>query len=211
MIHCPLCHDADNSLYCHADGTDYFQCHTCKLVFIEATKLPSLDHEKSLYDQHENQIDDPHYRKFLSRLFLPMAETLPAAAKGLDYGCGPGPALAAMFNEAGFDCRAFDPIYANQTDLLNQQYDFISCSEVVEHFHHPAKEFDQLHHLLNRNGLLGIMTSWYPSAAEFQRWHYQRDPTHVCFYQQPTFDWVAEHYGYTWHSPDKNIALFKKQ
>ncbi|MCC1498350.1 methyltransferase domain-containing protein, partial [Alcanivorax sp. 1008] len=76
----------------------------------------------------------------------------------------------------------------------NQQYDFVTCTEVVEHFHQPAREFERLTSLLTPTGVLAIMTSLLDDGVDFHTWHYRRDPTHVSFYRQTTFNWIANHY-----------------
>jgi len=47
---------------------------------------------------------DPRYRRFLARLAEPLIAHLPKGARGLDFGCGPGPTLSLMLREAGFAC-----------------------------------------------------------------------------------------------------------
>ncbi|MEI4850515.1 class I SAM-dependent methyltransferase, partial [Klebsiella pneumoniae] len=79
-------------------------------------------------------------------------------ARGLDFGCGPGPALATMLREAGMDMALFDPFFYPQASVLERQYDFITCTEVVEHLHRPAEVFRQLDRLLAPGGWLGVMT-----------------------------------------------------
>ena len=63
-----------------------------------------------------------------------MARLLPKS-QGLDYGCGPGPALAHMLREAGHDVALFDPFFAPDPAPFNRTYDFVTCTEVAEHFH----------------------------------------------------------------------------
>jgi len=131
-------------------------------------------------------------------------------AKGLDFGCGPGPAIATMLETAGHSVANYDPIYAPDQRLLNNQYDFIVCTEVAEHFHRPAEAFQQLHGMLAKNGILAVMTGWLDEGVDFPRWHYRRDPTHVCFYQKATFEWLARQQDYTVVLLEKNVALLQR-
>jgi hypothetical protein len=55
------------------------------------------DEEKARYDRHTNQIHDPGYRAFLSRVLDPLRQQISPPALGLDFGCGPGPALVHLF------------------------------------------------------------------------------------------------------------------
>ena len=197
-------------MFCTVDDTDYHRCSQCMLIFQAPAQRPSQDEEKAQYDLHENDPQDPHYRRFLSRLAVPLLERLPPGASGLDYGCGPGPALVEMMREAGHDCQGYDPIYADHRRLLARRYDFITCTEVVEHFHQPEQEFQQLIALLAPGGWLGVMTSWPPPADQFAGWHYHRDPTHVCFYSPETFQWLASQFGLSLVLPDRNLVLMQK-
>ena len=100
-------------------------------------------------------MDDPGYRRFLSKLADPLRGRLAPGAHGLDYGCGPGPALAAMLREAGHEMALYDPVYYPDTAPLQARYDFVTCTEVAEHFHAPAQEFDRMGALLRPGGLAG--------------------------------------------------------
>jgi hypothetical protein len=98
---CPLCHKTDLYHFSRIRERDYLSCRTCRLIFIPAEQHISADEEKSRYDQHNNNPDDPDYRTFLSRMFLPMQHRLNARSCGLDFGSGPGPTLSLMFEEGG--------------------------------------------------------------------------------------------------------------
>src|SRR5690606_24896975 len=105
------------------------------------------------YQTHQNALDDPGYRQHLSHLTTPLLPRLTPGSHGLDYGCGPGPALAAMLGEAGHTMALYDPLFHNDASVLESCYDFITCSEVAEHFHDPAAEFRRLNGLLKPGGL----------------------------------------------------------
>jgi 2-polyprenyl-3-methyl-5-hydroxy-6-metoxy-1,4-benzoquinol methylase len=170
----------------------------------------SDDQEKRRYDQHNNNPDDPGYRKFLSRLANPLCQRLPAGASGLDFGCGPGPALAAMLGEKGFDMAAYDKFYARNPEIFEQSYDFITATEVLEHFKQPGKEVDRLWHILRPGGILGIMTKLVKNKNAFDTWHYKRDPTHICFFSTATFTWLAGIYKAGLEIIGKDVILIKK-
>ena len=170
----------------------------------------STDEEKKIYELHDNDPADAGYRRFLAKLAEPLMARLPKGARGLDFGCGPGPALAQMFREAGFDMALYDPFFHPLPDALKTRYDFVTCTEVVEHLHRPAEVFDQLDSLLKPGGWLGIMTCFQTDDARFDNWHYRRDPTHVVFYRETTFQWLADHHGWQLEIPRKDVVLLKK-
>ncbi|WKJ92090.1 class I SAM-dependent methyltransferase [Methylomonas montana] len=191
---CPLCAATDTHHF-HSDRRrDYSRCENCLLVFVDSNQHLPLAQEKAIYDLHQNAIDDPGYLKFLSRLARPLLERLPANALGLDYGCGPGPALAELIKAQGHRVKLYDPFYADFPEHLQQDYDFIVCTEVVEHFREPKQEFNRLLGLLKPGGWLGIMTKLVIDAEAFAKWHYKNDQTHVAFFSQATFNWLAARY-----------------
>ena len=166
--------------------------------------LPDRDAERERYLQHNNRVDDPDYRAFLSRLWDRVRPLLAPGSVGLDYGSGPGPALLAMMREDGFDVRAFDPIFAPDLAALESTYDFVVCTETAEHFHRPGAEF------LRLDGLLAVMTSVIDDPAAFGDWHYRRDPTHVSFYGAETMVWIADRMGWRLSTPARDVAVFSK-
>jgi hypothetical protein len=186
-------------------------CRTCRLIFIPAEQHISADEEKSRYDQHNNNPDDPDYRTFLSRMFLPMQHRLNARSCGLDFGSGPGPTLSLMFEEGGHRMAIYDHFYAPTHATLSQTYDFITATEVVEHLHRPGFELERLWSLLNSGGLLGVMTQLVPESTPFADWYYIKDPTHVCFFSLPTCEWLAEHWQAELTVPGHNVMLFQKR
>ncbi len=208
-IACPLCHSADNTLFCRDNSREYWRCRICLLVFVPEKQHLTAAQEKAIYDLHENQPDDPGYRQFLSRLAIPISTRLTKGAYGLDYGCGPGPALPSMLIEQGFEMELFDPIYARHTRLLNFRYDFITCTEVVEHFRNPIVEFERLFSILNPNGWLGIMTKQVINAEAFSCWHYKNDLTHISFFSKSTFSWLAASYHCRVEFVDIDVILFQ--
>ncbi len=173
----------------------YLQCLYCALVFVPPGDRPSLARERAEYDLHQNAIDDPAYRRFLSRLADPLLQRLPAGARGLDFGCGPGPALAAMLEEAGHRVALYDPYYRPDAGVLVPGYDFICATEVVEHLHRPGEELARLWRLLAPGGVLGIMTKLVRDRSAFTGWHYKNDITHVCFFSRRTWAWWADAHG----------------
>ena len=206
---CSLC-DSRARPFVTVDAVAYWRCDTCGLTLMHPSHHLSHHAEKAQYDQHDNRIDDPGYRRFLSKTVDPLLERLAPGASVLDFGCGPGPALAAMFDEAGHPTAVYDPYYAPDTVPLSTQYNAVACTEVVEHFASPREGFNQLASLLKPGGWLGVMTCLQNDDAAFADWHYRRDPTHVCFYSAKTLEWIAQHYRWTLVRPHKDVALFHR-
>lgn len=186
---------------------EYWRCKTCEATFLDPSHRLGRGAEKAIYDQHENDVADPGYRKFLSKLTAPLLEKLTPGSKGLDYGCGPGPALAEMLREKGHFMALYDPFFYSDKMPLNVVYDFITCTETIEHFHNPAEEFDKLNSLLRPGGILALMTCFQADDSKFATWHYRNDPTHVVFYREKTFEVIAEQRGWKMEVPGKDVVL----
>lgn len=184
---CPVCMAPQTVCFLLVDALKYWRCTACEATFLDPVQLPSLSTEYAQYRLHHNVVTDSGYRQFLSRLATPLLERLASNLSGLDYGCGPGPALAAMLAEAGHRMTLYDPLFHDDPMALAKRYDFITCTEVAEHFHRPADEFIRLDGLLKPGGWLAVMTQFQTDDATFGRWHYRRDPTHVVFYREATF------------------------
>lgn len=210
MPHCPLC--AENSLReFHQDRKrTYLQCLTCELVSVPAEYYLTAEDEKAQYDQHQNSPDDPGYRKFLSRTFEPLVSRIQGGSVGLDFGCGPGPTICVMAKARGIVVKNYDLYYSNDLDLLKQQYDFITMTEVIEHISDPRSVFEQLDSMLKPAGILAIMTKRVISRQTFRNWHYKNDPTHICFYSLKTFEWLGNKLGWQMEIIDADVVFFRK-
>jgi 2-polyprenyl-3-methyl-5-hydroxy-6-metoxy-1,4-benzoquinol methylase len=123
-----------------------------------------------------------------------MVEKLNPNQKGLDFGCGPGPTLSALLAEHGHQVDLYDPFYCNDPSVFQKKYDFICATEVLEHLRDPKREFAALFNMLKRGGWLGIMTKLVMDQHAFRQWHYIRDMTHISFYRQRTFEYLAQRF-----------------
>lgn len=206
---CPVCDAADIAPFMTVRHCAYWRCNTCDARFLAPEHYLSRDAEQSHYLTHENRIDDPRYRLFLSRLANPLLNRLPPASKGLDYGCGPGPALAEMLREAGHAVALYDPFFAPDPVPLSATYDFVTCTETAEHFHKPHAEFARLRALVRPGGWLAVMTCFQTDDSRFAAWHYRTDPTHVVFYREATFHHIAQSWGWACQVPVKDVVLMQ--
>jgi hypothetical protein len=211
MKACPVCRAPGPVPFAEVDGRAYWACERCEARFLDPAHYLSAREEFGRYRQHENRVHDPRYRQFLSKLADPLLARLAPGLSGLDYGCGPGPALAAMLGEAGHTMALYDPFFRPDPAALEKNYDFLTCSETAEHFHRPAWEFDRLDGLLRPGGWLGLMTCFQTDDERFADWHYRKDPTHVVFYREATMRTIAGERGWICEIPVKDVALMHKR
>jgi SAM-dependent methyltransferase len=207
---CPLCHAPHSGSSITTASGKYHHCRSCDLVFQTAGQLPDRQTEFAHYRSHNNRIEDPEYRRFLSQLAEPLMAQLPGGARGLDFGAGPAPALATMLDEAGFPTAIYDPFFAPDRQPLDQTYDFITCTETAEHFHQPRREFELIDRLLKPGGWLGLMTELQPVIDLFPDWWYHSDLTHVSFYSTDTLRWLSRHFGWRIAQLQERVVLLQK-
>ncbi|HSC88432.1 MAG TPA: class I SAM-dependent methyltransferase [Polyangiaceae bacterium] len=205
---CPLCAGSlGRQLSAHSRR--YVDCAHCRLVHLEPALRISEAEERAEYALHRNDPADPGYRRFLGRLAGPLVERLAPGSTGLDLGSGPAPTLSVMLEELGHTVRIYDPFFAPDRAVLNDEYDFVTCTEVAEHFFEPGREFERMFSLVRPGGLLAVMTEVLGPERDFATWHYPRELSHVCFYRWETFEWLAARHRATLSRPHPNVAFFQ--
>jgi len=211
LITCPLCSSTISLPFYKDEKREYKQCSYCSLVYVLKESLLDEACEKARYDLHTNSPDDENYRKFLSKVSLPVMQRVTEGAKGLDFGSGPGPTLSLIFEEAGYEMNIYDHFYARDKEILEQKYDFITSTEVVEHLYKPKEVLDGLWSILNEKGLLCLLTQVYPEKDDFVKWYYKNDPTHVCFFSFETMQWLANEWQAELEILGKDVFVFTKK
>ena len=208
---CPLCGATDTQEF-YQDVRDgvYVSCAICRLVVLAPHRHPDLQREYERYCLHRNTIEDAGYCRHLNRLLDILVSLLPAGAVGLDYGCGPQPILAQLLARHGFRVAGYDPFFQPDTAPLNGVYDFITCTEVIEHFRRPGEEFARLAGMLKPGGMLGLLTEWLEDGQNFRTWHYRRDFTHLCFYRRETMEWIAARHSWRTVHLAGGVAIFSR-
>ena len=101
-----------------------------------------------------------------------------------------------MLEDNHYRIKQYDPFFHADITVLEQKYDYITCTEVAEHFKDPYQEFELLRKLLRPKGKLYIMTEFFDAEKDFGSWYYKNDPTHVFFYHKKAFEWIKDAFGY---------------
>ncbi len=172
----------------------YFQCRSCDVIFLSAECHLSAENEKNRYDLHQNNVLNQGYQDFVMPLKNEIVFRCNITLKGLDYGSGKDSAIAFLLAQSGYTIEKYDPFYNKNEGVLNsRKFDYIIVCEVAEHFYTPKAEFEKLNLLLKPDGFLFLLTSLKTAEIDFNSWSYRRDPTHVCFYAEKTFAWIARH------------------
>ncbi len=199
---CPLCLNHGVSVILESlnkpsqNQRRYFHCPICDLRYLDPTQRLSQELEKARYLEHNNDVDDPRYQKFVTPLIEAISPYLREDSKGLDFGAGTGPVLAKLLRERGHQINLYDPFFWPEESALLLKYDFVVSTEVVEHFYDPRKEFQTIKGLLKTPSVFGLMTAIYDDTIDFTSWYYKNDPTHVCFYSKTSLEWIGRQFGF---------------
>ena len=206
---CPLCNNTGFVFYQFKEQLHY-QCENCEGIFIDKKLRPSPESEKTRYETHINDVEDPNYQKFVSPITNAILQDFTEKNKGLDFGAGTGPVISKILQNNNFQISQYDPFFHNYPNLLKQKYDYIACCEVIEHFYNPYKEFELLKNLLTQKGILYCMTDIYNKNIDFHKWYYKNDPTHVFIYQATTLQFIKKHFSFSeLQISNRLIKLFK--
>ncbi|MCW5520350.1 class I SAM-dependent methyltransferase [Aureitalea sp. L0-47] len=195
MTSCLLCHSESTAPYFGDSLHKFFECFNCGTVFRDPANFPSPSEERERYLTHNNDVNDPGYQEFVSPITEAVQKYFTKGATGLDFGAGTGPVIAKVLGDHGYAIELYDPFFHPDREVLNKNYDFIVCCEVIEHFHRPQEEFLMLRRLLKPGGRLFCMTDPLPEV-NFDKWYYKDDPTHVIFYSEENLTFIKEDTGF---------------
>lgn len=170
----------------------YYFCGDCRFISKDSSFYLESEKERQRYLLHINTAQDSAYvemlKQFLDTAVLPYVQP---GGEALDYGCGPGPVLAGLLKEAGFDTNIYDIFFEPEKVFVGKTYDLITCTEVVEHLADPMETLMLLKSLLKPGGILAIMTMFHQGVEHFKSWWYRRDATHISFFHPETFRTIA--------------------
>jgi predicted TPR repeat methyltransferase len=115
-----------------------------------------------------------------------------------------------MLREHGHEVALYDLYYAPDLTVFEQQWDFITATEVIEHLGQPGQELQRLWHCLKPGGLLALMTKRVTSPQAFSTWHYKNDPTHISFFSESTFQWLASEWRAELEIVADDVVILRK-
>ncbi len=194
---CRLCRNKSELFFETKNQKKYYRCGQCWAIFLDSRYYLLEKDQIERYKQHNNDVNDPGYQKFVTPIVSQIIKKYKTTQLGLDFGAGTGPVAAKLLIDKGYAIKLYDPFFWNNPEALKRKYDFIICSEVIEHFHYPRKSFKLLKKLLKKNSTLFCMTDVYSEDINFKKWYYKNDPTHVFFYQQKTLEKVKSLLGFS--------------
>jgi len=207
---CLLCNSNVTESFHKDSYRQYLKCSICDFVFVPKIYHLSEKDERARYDTHNNNPEDERYRNFLTQLLNPLQERIHKNASGLDFGSGPGPTLSLILEEGGYSVDLYDKFYARNEVVFDNQYDFITASEVVEHLSQPLVELSRLMGLLKCDGVLAIMTQILTPQIDFEQWYYKNDPSHIGFFSEKVLKFLAAKWQAELYVISERVVIFKK-
>ena len=207
-LNCPLC-NSTATLFCEKPKHLFYKCTNCDGIFRPKDTFLTAEEEKEHYEKHNNDVFDERYQNFVSPIVNAVLHDFPPNAKGLDFGSGTGPVIAKMLTDKGYQVQNYDLFFANEPLLLKEKYDYVSCCEVMEHFHQPYKEFELLKSLLLPKGKLYCKTEVFNNQKPFENWYYKDDFTHVFIYQLKTLEWIQKNLRFSKVSVYDKLIVFE--
>ena len=203
---CPLCNGTSEDFF-QWKKRIWYTCTHCHAIFPPNDLIPDKAAEKSRYEEHHNDVNNPGYQNFVSPIVEAVKTYFTEKHHGLDFGAGTGPVAAKLLFDENYKVELYDPFFHYHPHLLQLQYDYILSCEVVEHFHNPAKEFAMLKNLLKENGKLFCMTTLYNDEINFKTWNYKDDSTHVFIYRLKTFEYIQKTFDFSDLRIEKNLII----
>ena len=205
---CNLC-NSKTTLFHTSNHKMYYKCSTCAAILMHPDHYPSTNNEKKRYLEHNNNVHDLGYQKFVNPIVNAVQKDFNNTTSGLDFGCGTGPVISKLLRDKNYSIATFDPFFDNNLNALKTTYNFIVCCEVIEHFHNPLKEFKLLKSLLKPKGKLYCMTDLFSANINFKNWYYKDDDTHVIFYHKNTFKWIEKNVGFSKVTVNNRLITFE--
>ncbi len=80
---------------------------------------------------------------------------------------------------------------SNINSNINSTFDLVTMTEVFEHCYQPMTVIQSILQLLKNKGHWFVQTHTWSDLKLFTSWWYARDPTHVVFFSEKTWDWIC--------------------
>ncbi|BBE30542.1 methyltransferase [Tepiditoga spiralis] len=194
---CKICGNKTEEFYDEQMKSYYYYCSNCEFISKAEESILSITEEKNRYNYHNNSIDDIKYVNYFKKFLDTSVLKYVKGKDGLDFGSGPSPVLSMILEkDYNFKMDIYDLFYAPKKVYIGKKYDLITCTEVIEHLKYPMKYFNLFKNLLNKYGILAIMTSFHPKSVEdFHKWYYKKDSTHISFFTENTMKIISKKTG----------------
>lgn len=209
-MNCLLCNCTTVQPYEIIRAARFFTCTNCHIVFRDPEQFFDAKSEMKRYQKHTNDVLDPGYQNSVKTMIEIATSQYNNTASCLDFGAGEAPIVSYLLALKSYEPELWDPFFHPDTSVLQKQYDFITCSETIEHFYHPLREFQLMYEILKPKGTLYCKTALLPEKSAFADWYYKNDHTHVVFYSPESINWIQKKVGFSSFKIVEDIQIFQK-
>jgi SAM-dependent methyltransferase len=169
----------------------YYKCQNCGFIFTNALdKWSDSDFKKYIYNEDYSLIDRPipgsddekvangllsieHDSRYIESLNLQVQIHSQKNLSIFDYGSGnPNSPYKLAFERNGYEYTDYDP-FRNEIKIdQSKRFDFIICSEVIEHAVDLDKVAADFNLLLHPQGLIHLSTLLFPKDhSSIEHWY----------------------------------------
>lgn len=226
---CPVCLSREfEELYSYKlvyrDQQSVCACNECGMIYASTSAI-NIDYNNSIYERPGalGSGESPYDKERLRATVELLKQHVPVNARVLDIGCAQGGMLDAL-KEAGFlDVCGIDPsgicvgacrakghnvLLGNAQNIpLNQQFDLIILSHVMEHLENPRQVLQILKDHLTPNGEIYIEV---PDADNYTLPFFDFNSEHVNHFAEDTLDELIYKTGYCMLNDQKRLTYGRK-
>lgn len=225
-VNCNICSLNNTKLVTAIEGMKIVKCNNCKLLYLNPRPTKSEINKlyQSGYYKNRNFFTGKYYGYYdydsniqgtikTFEIVHRNIKNYKKTGKLLDFGCGPGIYLGVAekdfkvkgleISKEGFDKakRKFEVINKPLEEAnIKEKFDVITVFDVIEHLTDPKGTLIEFNNLLNKNGLLCIITPDADSLVarllgsrwpEFRRWR-----EHIYFFSRKTMERLLRDSGF---------------
>lgn len=218
---CPYCNQEKSNLIIIVKGYKVVSCTNCFLVYTKNFKINSKKINFEVYDK--KYVENYELRKsFIKFGFVQKLQILEKYKHGgtlLDVGCSLGYFLQVVAAASRYKWKLFGSemnsklgkIAAKQSNAqvsteslpklgyINQQFDVVTCFDVLEHSQHIRKNISEINRILKDDGVLLVQCPNYRSLMQYltgDKWDWWAPPDHILHFSPQTLSRVLEENGF---------------
>jgi len=177
---------------------ELFQCNKCFSKFVQNSIHPTDAENLYATGEGTKRWSGTEFKHDKTEKVINLIDELfhSKTAKVLDIGCNSGEFLdyVKIFGAKTYGLELCEEscimlekkghIAYREANTINEKFDIITAFDVVEHLYYPTAFFESVYKLLNKNGIIIILTG-NPNCQSAKslkgKWWYYNYPEHICF------------------------------
>lgn len=211
---CPLCHEIKQNFLLEKEGTSYFKCPRCGLVYTapapSSSELQQIAEDWAIHHHAgKNKLKWEGNRRLQQIIYAPRIKRFQQyrqTGRILDVGCSTGDFLEYVkdfgWNIYGCELSQHSSEFARnrlncdvrcgefeKSEFENSFFDIVTMWDVIEHVIDPQAIVNEAIRVLRPGGLLALITPNYDSLTRrilFDKWEALIPPRHLCVFTEKT-------------------------